>query len=135
MNTALGIIGSVVSAASTSRILYGKLDADIVLNATLAGGVAVGTSCDLICEPWAALTVGMSGGILSSIGFAKIGPWLMGSKLSLQDTCGVHSLHGMPGVFAAIVSMIYLATLGKEDFPADYLYYTDPANYEKAIPT
>ncbi len=36
----------------------------------------------------------------------------MDSKMNLQDTCGVHSLHGMPGVFAAITSCIYIATMG-----------------------
>ena len=128
-NTVLGITGSVVSAASTSRILFGKLDMEIILNATLAGGVAIGSSCDLVCEPWAALFIGVCGGILSSVGFAKIGPWLAGSKLNLQDTCGVHSLHGMPGVFAAIVSMIYLCSLEGKGFPADKFEFTktDPA--------
>lgn len=121
VNTTLGIVGSVLSAACTSRILFGKLDMEIVLNATLAGGVAIGSSCDLICEPWAAIAVGMAGGILSSLGFAKIGPAICDSAIGLQDTCGVHSLHGMPGVFAAIVSMIYLTTLEGKGFPSDYL--------------
>lgn len=110
---------------------------EIILNATLAGGVAVGSSCDLICEPWAAVAVGMAGGILSSVGFAHIGAWLSESRLALQDTCGVHSLHGMPGVFAAIVSMIYLTTLEGKGFPEDYFYFTDKANYieNKGLPT
>jgi len=128
-NTVLGITGSVISAASTARILFGKLDMEIILNATLAGGVAVGSSCDLICEPWCAIMVGMLGGILSALGFAKIGPWIMESKIALQDTCGVHSLHGMPGVFAAIVSMIYLTTMKGKGFSPDYFYVTDPSNF------
>lgn len=136
-NTVLGITGSVISAAATSRIIYSKLEMEVILNATLAGGVAVGSSCDLVCEPWAAIAIGMAGGMLSTIGFAYIGPWLNESKLALQDTCGVHSLHGMPGVFAAICSMIYLTTLDKKNFPKDYFYFTDPSNYivNKGLPT
>lgn len=76
-----------------------------MLNATLAGGVAIGSSCDLITEPWATMTIGLVGGVLSSIGFQKIGPWLT-EKTGLHDSCGVNSLHGMPGIFAAIVSAI-----------------------------
>jgi len=123
VNTVIGIVGSVLSAACTSRIFFGKLDMEIVLNATLAGGVAIGSSCDLITEPWVALALGMAGGILSSTGFSKIGPWLSESKLELQDTCGVHSLHGMPGVFAACFSMFYLLTMD-ERFPSNYLKMT-----------
>lgn len=78
-----------------------------MLNASLAGGVAIGSSCDLITQPWAAMTIGLAGGILSSIGFQKIGPWLT-EKTGLQDACGVNSLHGMPGIFAALVSAIYI---------------------------
>lgn len=134
VNTVLGISGSVISAASTSRILFGKLDMEIILNATLAGGVAVGCSCDLICDPSIAVFIGMCGGILSSLGFAKIGPWLADSKLGLQDTCGVHSLHGMPGVFAALVSIILIYGLDDKRFPDDYFYFTDPAKGKDGIP-
>jgi len=49
---------------------------EIMLNASLAGGVAIGSSCDLVTQPWVAMTIGLVGGILSSIGFQKIGPWL-----------------------------------------------------------
>lgn len=95
-----------------------------MLNATLAGGVAIGSSCDLITAPWAAMTIGLLGGILSSIGFQKIGPWLA-DKIGLQDTCGVNSLHGMPGIFAAIVSAIQISTLEKKGFPSDYFAITE----------
>ena len=82
-NTTLGITGSVISAAATARIIFAKLEMEVILNATLAGGVAVGSSCDLVCEPWAAVAIGMAGGILSTIGFAYIGGWLSESKLAL----------------------------------------------------
>lgn len=31
------------------------------------------------------------------------------SKLKIQDTCGVHNLHGMPGILGAIVGAITAA--------------------------
>ena len=62
--------------------MFGKLEMEILLNASLAGGVAIGSTCDLITEPWAALTIGLVGGILSSVGFQKIGPWL-------AENCGL----------------------------------------------
>lgn len=123
-NTALGIIGSVMSAAATARVLFGKLDMEIMLNATLAGGVAIGTSSDLVCEPSSAMIIGMIGGILSAVGFARIGPWLADSGLNLQDTCGVHSLHGMPGVLGGLASICYLMTLEGKGFPKDYFPIT-----------
>lgn len=88
--------------------MFGKLEMEIILNATLSGGVAIGSSADFIKHPAIAMTIGLISGILSSIGFKKIGPFLS-DKIGLSDTCGVHSLHGMPGVFAAIVSAIVIA--------------------------
>jgi len=43
---------------------------DDILNATLAGGVIIGSSADLIMDPFAALLVGVSAGIISTLGFA-----------------------------------------------------------------
>jgi len=79
---------------------------EIVLNATLAGGVAVGTSSDLVTSPWFSILIGFSAGIISAIGYAKIGPALLNSRLALHDTCGVHNLHAMPGVLGGIFGAI-----------------------------
>jgi len=54
----------------------------IVMNATLAGGVAIGTPSDLITHPAAAMGVGFAAGALSAFGFDKIGPFLQG-KINL----------------------------------------------------
>lgn len=123
VNTVLAIGSSCFGGAITARFLFGKLEMEILLNASLAGGVAIGSTCDLITEPWAALTIGLAGGILSSVGFQKIGPYLA-DKFGLQDTCGVNSLHGMPGIFAALTSAIYIPTMGRHNFPSDYFAIT-----------
>ena len=39
-------------------------------NASLAGGVAVGTMADLVLNPWGSLLVGMIAGALSTFGYA-----------------------------------------------------------------
>ena len=92
---------------------------ELILNATLAGGVAVGSVADIICTPYAAMLIGYIGGILSSIGFKHIGPWLS-DVLNVQDTCGVNSLHGMPGIFATLVSMVAIALADGKGFSDDY---------------
>jgi len=93
---------------------------ELMLNATLAGGVGVGAAADLFTEPWVAMLVGFIAGALSSVGFQKIGPFLA-ENINLQDTCGVHSLHGMPGVLGGITSAIVIAGIADKGFPEDQL--------------
>lgn len=69
MNTVLGISGSCLGAAFSARSMFGKLEMELILNATLAGGVAVGSVADILCTPWAAMFIGYIGGIISAIGF------------------------------------------------------------------
>jgi len=90
----------------------------IIMNATLAGGVAIGTCSDIITSPGGALWVGFAAGILSAVGFNNIGPWLA-NKINLQDTCGVLSLHGLPGLLGGIASMFAISAVAKE-FDKDY---------------
>ena len=122
VNTVLAIVGSVMCAASIARFYFGRLNMEIMLNATLAGGVAIGTNADLVTSPGVALLIGGLGGILSAVGFVKIGPYLL-EKIGLHDTCGVNSLHGMPGILAALISMVVIPTM-KRNFPDDYLEIT-----------
>lgn len=49
--------------------MMGKLEMEVMLNATLAGGVAIGTASDMITTPWMALLIGYCGGLWSAIGF------------------------------------------------------------------
>ena len=90
-----------------------------MLNATLAGGVAIGTASDMISTPWMAILIGYCGGLWSAVGFQKIGPYIM-DTFNVHDTCGVNSLHGMPGIMGGIVSMIALLDIDDRGFPKDY---------------
>jgi len=108
VNTVLSITASTLSAAYISRIFLRKLDMEVVLNATLAGGVIMGAACDLITVPGFAMLAGMIVGIISALGFL-FGNKMCQEKLHLHDTCGVQWLHGVPGTLGAITSVFCVA--------------------------
>ncbi|CAH1245695.1 RHAG [Branchiostoma lanceolatum] len=100
---------AVVTFAISSAVEKdGKVNMVHVQNATLAGGVAVGTSADMMVHPWGALLIGSLAAVLSVVGYSYITPF-MADKLKIHDTCGVHNLHGMPGVLAGIIGAIVTA--------------------------
>ncbi|KFZ52932.1 Ammonium transporter Rh type A, partial [Antrostomus carolinensis] len=86
----------------------GKFSMVLIQNATLAGGVAVGTCADLSIQPFVAIGIGSIAGIISVLGFHFLTP-LLASKLNIQDTCGVHNLHGLPGILGGIAGIIVTA--------------------------
>jgi ammonium transporter Rh len=81
---------------------------EVVLNATLAGGVIIGSSSDLTVAPVWSIFIGACGGFISAFGYKKLTPFLW-DKLKLHDTCGVHNLHGIPGVLGGIIGGITAA--------------------------
>ncbi|XP_075564133.1 ammonium transporter Rh type A isoform X2 [Pelecanus crispus] len=100
---------TVVTFALSSLVdQKGKFSMGLIQNATLAGGVAVGTCADLSIHPFAAMCIGSVAGIISVLGFQFLSP-LLASKLKIQDTCGVHNLHGLPGVLGGIASIVVTA--------------------------
>ncbi|XP_030921786.1 ammonium transporter Rh type A-like, partial [Geospiza fortis] len=52
--------------------------------------------------------IGVIAGIVSVLGFQFLTP-VMASKLRIQDTCGVHNLHGLPGILGGIAGIIVTA--------------------------
>ncbi|NXW37828.1 RHAG protein, partial [Phaetusa simplex] len=100
---------AVVTFALSSLVdQRGKFSMVLIQNATLAGGVAVGTCADLTIHPFIAMCIGSIAGIISVLGFHFLTP-LLESKLNIQDTCGVHNLHGLPGILGGIAGIIVTA--------------------------
>jgi len=80
-----------------------------IQNATLAGGVAVGSSSDLVISAWGAILIGCIAGAVSCVGFVRIKEWVY-LNLGLHDTCGVNYLHGLPGIIGCIAGAISCAS-------------------------
>merc|ERR1711972_702123 len=87
----------------------GRLTTVPIQNATLAGGVSIGATANLV-SPFGALVVGGLAGLLSTWGFVK------SPMFGDVDTCGISNLHGMPGIlgglFSAAVPTLYPAVQG-----------------------
>uniref|UniRef100_A0A8C6K8K8 Rh family, C glycoprotein, like 1 n=1 Tax=Nothobranchius furzeri TaxID=105023 RepID=A0A8C6K8K8_NOTFU len=117
INTYIALAASVVTAVAISSMFHskGKLDMVHIQNATLAGGVAMGTSAEFMISPYGALIVGFFMGIISTFGYVIVTPFLAKS-LKLQDTCGVHNLHAVPGMLGGFIAAIVAA------FASDSVY-------------
>ncbi|KAG7469560.1 hypothetical protein MATL_G00130200 [Megalops atlanticus] len=115
MNTYYSLAACTLATYAFSSLVShdGKLDMVHIQNAALAGGVAVGTAGEMMLTPFGSMIVGFLAGTISTLGFKYLSP-ILESKLHIQDTCGVHNLHGMPGVLGAIVGAITAALATEE---------------------
>ncbi|XP_041649320.1 ammonium transporter Rh type B [Cheilinus undulatus] len=107
MNTYYSLAACTLATYGMSSLTAhdGKLDMVHIQNAALAGGVAAGTAGEMMLTPFGSMIVGFLAGVISVLGFKFLSPKLE-SGLKIQDTCGVHNLHGMPGVLGAIVGAV-----------------------------
>jgi ammonium transporter Rh len=103
VNTILSLCGATVATYIASTMIRKKIAIEDMANAALAGGVAIGSSC-AHTTPKASLALGFVAGILSVIGFAIIQPRVQ-KALKGIDTCGVHNLHGMPGMLGGLAAI------------------------------
>jgi ammonium transporter Rh len=94
---------------ATSAYVKDKFTLEHILNASLAGGVVIGATAGLILQPGGSLAIGFLTGFISTMGFHKLTPYLE-KKINLYDTCGVHNLHGIPGLLGGIISAIVAAS-------------------------
>eukprot|EP00727_Mastigamoeba_balamuthi_P008999 m51a1_g4721 putative ammonium transporter rh type c (472) ;mRNA; f:321828-323475 len=106
-NTLISLCAACVTATALSALLRheNKIEMIDVQNATLAGGVAIGSSANLGIYMQGAMSVGMLAGAISVLGYRYVQPFLE-RAIGLHDTCGVNNLHGMPGLFGATVTAI-----------------------------
>lgn len=107
VNVILALCGSTLATYFASVKLRGKISAADIANATLAGGVAIGSTCDL-AVPGTAFAIGIMAGIISTFGFAFIQSRLTDLTKKV-DTCGVLYLHGLPGLFGGIAALFVVS--------------------------
>ncbi|XP_075548919.1 ammonium transporter Rh type B-like isoform X2 [Dermacentor variabilis] len=96
-----------------------------IQNSTLSGGVAIGSIASILGEPHSAIIVGSIAGGISVLGYKFITPFLS-RRWNVHDTCGVHNLHGMPGLLAGVSSIILAAATSHESH-GDSLFSIYPA--------
>ena len=114
VNVVLALCGATVATYFASIILRkGKISIADIANASLAGGVAIGSTCDHASHPTAFL-IGVLGGAVSTIGFAIIQGKLQ-SRLKCIDTCGVLNLHGWPGLMGGIAAVFVVDGINKSN--------------------
>jgi len=115
INTLFAISSGCVFAFITSRLMSGhrQFQQPEIQNATLAGGVAMGSAANMIVRPAGAMAIGGFAGFLSVWGFAWLQPRIR--ELGLHDTCGILNLHGMPSILGALVSVVIAAFASKSD--------------------
>lgn len=103
VNVFIALCGSTIATYLVSVGIRGKINAADIANAALAGGVAIGATCDHATHI-EAMIIGSVAGFLSTVGFA-----ILQEKQQqfhkIVDTCGVSNLHGIPGIFGGIVAI------------------------------
>ena len=103
LNTILALCGSTLATYIFTKLIRGKIEIEDIANAALAGGVAIGSTCST-ANPGFSMVIGICAGILSTVGFSIIAPKVC-ALIKGTDTCGVHNLHGMPGLLGGLFAI------------------------------
>lgn len=112
VNTVLALCGATVITYLFSALFRkGKPAIADIANASLAGGVSIGATCNLVSAPVAFL-IGLLAGAICVTGYVVIQPKLQ-KALRMVDTCGVHNLHGMPGLLGGIIAIFVVRDAAK----------------------
>ena len=112
INTILALCGATLVTFLTSSLFRkGKVTIGDIANASLAGGVAVGATCNVL-HAGSAFVVGAIAGFVCVTGYVFIQPALQ-KLLRSVDTCGVHNLHGMPGIIGGLIAAAVVPGIAK----------------------
>jgi len=112
INTIFALCGATLATYIFSKIIRGKLEIEDIANAALAGGVAIGSTCDMT-TPGYAMLIGIAAGALSVVGYSIIAPKVQ-KLIKGTDTCGINNLHGMPGILGGVVAIFITGKAGTQ---------------------
>ncbi|NWY53588.1 RHBGB protein, partial [Chionis minor] len=110
LNTYFSLAASTLAAFVLSPVLQEESTLRMVQiqDATLAGVAMMGTAGEMLVTPFGALIAGFLSGLIPPLGFRFLTP-ILRSKLKIQDTCGIHNVHGLPGILGALLGTLLTA--------------------------
>lgn len=113
INMLLALTGSSMGTFAVLPLIHNsqKFDIDLFIRGIIGGGIVMGSIADLCVYPFAAVLVGIFGGI-SSVYLH----YNLADNLKAYDTFGIFSFIGMPGLFGALISLIFAS-----EFPLEKL--------------
>ena len=117
VNTVMALCASCITACGISRLVYQRLTTKVVFNATLAGGVAIGSASSLVVSAYIAMCIGAAAGFVAVLGELKLAR-VFQERLKLHDTRGVNNLHGLPGILGGLAGSL-ATTLSAQTFNED----------------
>lgn len=130
VNTFLSLCASVAASFVFSRLLENKFEVVHIQNATITGGVVMGVAAHLEMYPAGALGCGWLAGTVSVLGYVYLAP-VLNNKFGIQDICGVHNLHGMPGLMGSFLA-VFLAISSDQAQLGGFLHGDQQAGYQMA---
>jgi ammonium transporter Rh len=111
VNVVLALCGATLATYIVGVLIRKKVAIADIANASLAGGVAIGATCDIV-GPTGAFVIGLLAGTLCVVGYTIIQPRIQ-AAFKTVDTCGVHNLHGMPGLLGGLVGIVVVPAAAK----------------------
>lgn len=116
LNTNMAAAAGAVSAMLAVWVLYGKPDLSMAMNGALAGLVAITAGCAFV-EPWAAIVIGLVGGVLVVLGVVML------DKLRIDDPVGAVPVHGLNGLWGTLAIGLFGNSEVNSALPNNGLFY------------
>lgn len=129
LHTFIGLSSSTMTAFALSAIFNkrGKLTMADIQNVTLAGGVTVGASVDMMITPAGAYSLGIMGCTACFFGYKYLTPFLA-KRMRIQDQCGIHNLHGLTGLISSTAGICAILLATEETYgPSMYQIFSHRA--------
>jgi ammonium transporter, Amt family len=116
MNTNLAAAAGAISAMITIWIVGGKPDLGMTMNGCLAGLVAITAPCACV-SPWAAIVIGLVGGIIVVLGTLFL------DKIRVDDPVGAVPVHGMNGIWGTLSVGLFGSQAVNGDLAGNGVFY------------